>query len=459
MNKMRTMAMSTALTLMAVAAIAAPLGPIQVGTPAINCVFNPNCTNVVEESSSPFTLPGTVGTGLLHTRVILGESNSPAAGLFGYEYRLDLGGVTLDPAVPPCVTNVVKCVTNRMRVSLTNVVVCRTNVVGASNVLNCVTNTIPGTNLVFCVTNSFPETNIVQCPITAGVMVCFTNSFPATNYVLCFTNRVPARTVVTCQTNRLTGRNVVTCTTNNVRYVTNIVTCTTNTVPCPGSTPCIQTLRINFGPAVSGLAFDTNGPSRAQFYVVSTGGLGSNAPTESTLVDGKLTLSFSPPLCPGDSSLSVGLVSRGAPRDVPAKLKLSIGGNVLTLARAPQVVRRIDCDFRELAEAIRDLKSRDILAPNNTARESRRAALLDLVREAHGAAEAGNAENVMAALAAILDKTDGGRNDWLASGAARKVNKLMADISKCIGDDEDVDRAKKQNHHVDDDDDDHGRGR
>ena len=457
MKKIKPIVMSTVLTLMTAAASAASPSPAQVDAAAILCAFNTNCTPLVEDSSSPFTLPGTAGTGLLHTRVIAGESNSPAAGLFGYEYRIDLSGVTLDPAVPPCFTNVLKCATNRIAISLTNVVVCRTNASRVTTVLTCITNKIPGTNIVICVTNSFPATNIVQCSISAGVMVCFTNSFPATNYVQCFTNKVPDRSIITCQTNQILGSNAVTCTTNNLQYFTNIVTCATNTVHCPESTPCVKSLTIQFGPAASRLDFDINGTRGDQVYVVTTGGFGSNAPSEITLKDGKLVLLFSPPLCPGDSSLSVGLVSRGAPRDLPAKLKLSTGDKVLTMARAPQVARSIDCDFSKLSEAIRDLRSRDILAPNNNAREGRRTALLNMVQAAQDAAKAGNIDNVTAALAAILDKTDGGRNDWLTSEGARKVNRALGDISKCLGDDEKHEHG--DGHDDDDDDDDHGHGR
>ncbi len=454
MNKMKTMALSLALTLIVAAAPAAALSPAHVDALAIGCIFNPGCTNVVEESSSPLTLPGTVGTGFLHTRVILGESNAPAAGLFGYEYRIDLSGVTLDPAVPPCFTNVVRCLTNRVVVTLTNVVVCRTNIVGAANLLNCVTNRIPGTNMVFCVTNSFPATNLVQCfTVAGGAVVCFTNRFPASTNVLCFTNRVPDQSIVSCQTNRLTGSTVVTCATNNTRYLTNLVTCVTNALPCPESSPCVKTVRIDFGPVVAPLDFDANGKCSNQVYVVTTGGSGTAAPSEIAWGDGKLVLTFSPPLCPGDSSFVVGLVSRGSPRDVTAKLKLSNGTNVGALVRAPKAVRPIDCDFSKLAEEIQELRLRDILAPNDQAREGHRTALLNHVQAASAAAEAGGIDDVLAALAAIVDKTDGGRNDWLNAAAARKVNKIMADISKCLVEDGDHDDDGED----DGDDDDQGR--
>lgn len=413
------------LLMMLASVTAAPIIPIPVSASAIPCLFNTHCTNLVEDTSSPFTLPGTIGTGFLHTRVILGEPHAPAAGLFGYEYRLDLTGVALDPTVPPCFTNIVRCVTEQVEVS-TNVVVCRTNAVSVTNVVACVTNRIPA------ITN----------------VVCFTNIFSGTRFVRCFTNRVPARTVITCLTNRIVASNVVVCVTNRVRYFTNLVTCTTNTIPCPESSPCIRALRIPFGPVFAGLDFDTNGIAHDWAYVVTTDGFGTIAPAAITLEDGVLTLRFSPPLCPGDSSLTVGLVSRGAPRDRLATVRFSTGASLLVAAPVPLIVPRFDCDFSALAEAIRTLKLSEILAPNNHAREGRRTALLNLVREAQGAAEAGHAADVREALAAILGKADGRKHDWLTAAAAARVRALLAHISTCL------DASGVPSHGDDDEDDD-----
>jgi hypothetical protein len=85
MNITKPILISTALTLMVAAAQADSLRLVQVDASAIQYLFNPNGTNLVEETNSPIALPGTVGTGFLQTRVILGESNALAAGLFGYE--------------------------------------------------------------------------------------------------------------------------------------------------------------------------------------------------------------------------------------------------------------------------------------------------------------------------------------------------------------------------------------
>ena len=68
---------------------AAPLKVVNVSAPAINCVFNPTCTVTVNDTSDNVTLSAG-GTGFLQSRTYRGAAGSPAAGLFAYEYRLDL---------------------------------------------------------------------------------------------------------------------------------------------------------------------------------------------------------------------------------------------------------------------------------------------------------------------------------------------------------------------------------
>ena len=68
---------------------AAPLKVVNVSAPAINCVFNPPCTVTVNDTSDNVTL-STGGTGFLQSRTYPGAPGAPAAGLFAYEYRLDL---------------------------------------------------------------------------------------------------------------------------------------------------------------------------------------------------------------------------------------------------------------------------------------------------------------------------------------------------------------------------------
>jgi hypothetical protein len=207
---MKTILMTFALSFAAAGLPAASVTPVEVDAAAIECLYNPACTNLVDESSSPITLPGATGSGFLQTRIIRGEVGAPAAGLFGYEYRIDLSGMSLGTNAQPCFTNALQCVTNRIEI-VTNVVVCRTNGVANSNQLTCVTNRLPATNIMVCVTNSLPGTNFQHCFTNAvGAVDCFTNDFPATNYVVCFTNHVPGRKIVSCQTNQVPGGFVVT---------------------------------------------------------------------------------------------------------------------------------------------------------------------------------------------------------------------------------------------------------
>jgi len=68
---------------------AAPLKVVNVSAPAINCVFNSTCTVTVNDTTDNIAM-STGGTGFLQSRTYKGAAGSPAAGLFAYEYRIDL---------------------------------------------------------------------------------------------------------------------------------------------------------------------------------------------------------------------------------------------------------------------------------------------------------------------------------------------------------------------------------
>jgi hypothetical protein len=68
---------------------AGPLKVVNVSAPAINCVFNPTCTVIVNDTTDNIPM-STGGTGFLQSRTYKGAAGSPAAGLFAYEYRIDL---------------------------------------------------------------------------------------------------------------------------------------------------------------------------------------------------------------------------------------------------------------------------------------------------------------------------------------------------------------------------------
>lgn len=67
-----------------------PLRVVNVGAPAVNCVFNPSCTITVTDTVSNIPLSGITGNAILQSRTFTGASGAPAAGFFGYEYRVDL---------------------------------------------------------------------------------------------------------------------------------------------------------------------------------------------------------------------------------------------------------------------------------------------------------------------------------------------------------------------------------
>jgi len=68
-----------------------PLSIINVSAPAINCVFDADCTIFVEDVASSFTLDTSSGSSFLQSRMFpRGEVGTPGAGLFGYEYRIDM---------------------------------------------------------------------------------------------------------------------------------------------------------------------------------------------------------------------------------------------------------------------------------------------------------------------------------------------------------------------------------
>src|SRR5262245_50425435 len=69
---------------------AQPLSVVNVGAPAINCVFNTSCTIGVTDFVANIPLPGISGTARLQSRMYTGSSGAPAAGFNGYEYRVNL---------------------------------------------------------------------------------------------------------------------------------------------------------------------------------------------------------------------------------------------------------------------------------------------------------------------------------------------------------------------------------
>ncbi len=448
---MKILSLLAAMAWLPLSLPAALLNTVPVDEDAINCVFSLDCTNRVLDSSSPIKLPGTSGIGYLQTRVVKGEDQSSASGLFGYQYRIDLSAVQMNPNREPCFTNVARCFTNRV-VMETNLVVCRTNG------LSCVTNLFPATNFVLCLTNEIPAQDILQCITNAaGDTVCITNSFPATNVVVCITNRLPRRITITCSTNANAPLDI-TCVTNRVRWVTNLVTCETNLIPCPRTTPCIETVTIDFGRLGTNVDFNSDGITNDHAYVVTSTNQAALAPDQIVQADGKITLRFSPPICPGDSSAFVGFLSERLPDDKKAKLTLTSGGSLSVSALVPGKKRHAqNCDFSDLLKEIKDLKNNDLIGGTRRQREEHQQALLRYAKAAKAAAEQSDMDGVANALAGIITRMDGGDDDWITSNGGRQIRKALDDLRDCLSNAFDQDDNDDDN---DDDDDngDHGHG-
>ena len=61
-----------------------------VSASAIYCIFDRSCTVTVTDSSTTPIPMSVRGTGFLQSRTFAGKPGTPASGLYGYEYRIDL---------------------------------------------------------------------------------------------------------------------------------------------------------------------------------------------------------------------------------------------------------------------------------------------------------------------------------------------------------------------------------
>ena len=92
MKTLRVASLCSALFVPALAQ-AAPLTVVDVGAPAINCVFNPTCTVTVTDTPGAITLPANNGSGNLQSRTFDSAAGAPAYPLHGYDYRVDMTSV------------------------------------------------------------------------------------------------------------------------------------------------------------------------------------------------------------------------------------------------------------------------------------------------------------------------------------------------------------------------------
>jgi hypothetical protein len=93
------------LALWSLPAMAEPLTIIELSSPALRCVFatNRHCNLNSTASFAAIPIPGIAGSAVLHSLTFAADPDSPAAGLTGYEFRLDLTQATAGPT-KVCVT-------------------------------------------------------------------------------------------------------------------------------------------------------------------------------------------------------------------------------------------------------------------------------------------------------------------------------------------------------------------
>lgn len=91
-SKRWVMLIAMAAMMLPRAAEATPLKIVKVNAPAVNCVFQANCTIPVTDSTGAIAMPylASAGTVWLQSRTFVGAAGTPAAGLTGYMYRLSM---------------------------------------------------------------------------------------------------------------------------------------------------------------------------------------------------------------------------------------------------------------------------------------------------------------------------------------------------------------------------------
>jgi hypothetical protein len=88
---MQSMRRAAAIVLAATTpAAAGQLTVVQVKAPDVVCVFQAGCSVTVTDTTADIPLNFTAGTPFLQSRTFTGAPGTPAAGLTGYEYRVDL---------------------------------------------------------------------------------------------------------------------------------------------------------------------------------------------------------------------------------------------------------------------------------------------------------------------------------------------------------------------------------
>jgi hypothetical protein len=88
---MQKLFLSIASASVAMSVAAAPLDLVGVDSSNLVCVFNPECFVTVDDMVDDITYSGVSGSGFLQTRLFTGLTGAPAAGLYAYSFRINMG--------------------------------------------------------------------------------------------------------------------------------------------------------------------------------------------------------------------------------------------------------------------------------------------------------------------------------------------------------------------------------
>ena len=76
------------------------LKTVKVSASSVYCLFDPSCTITVTDSSTTPIPMQVGGTAFLESRTFAGKPGTPAAGLYGYEYRINLEKAVVTKYMP-----------------------------------------------------------------------------------------------------------------------------------------------------------------------------------------------------------------------------------------------------------------------------------------------------------------------------------------------------------------------
>lgn len=191
---------------------------------------------------------------------------------------------------------------------------------------------------------------------------------------------------------------------------------------------CIGSMRIALGSQPIFLDLNGDGIIADQIYVISTGGLGTIAPTLAAKDGPFVTFYFDPQICgggspgTGDSSFVFGALAAGFPRGVLADLQVFGGSLIETGAQAPNLANKLEFQFSLLYSTIVKLNNAAFVAPTPKAAEGKRQTMLNETNAALTLARNGNVLPAVQKLQRLLLLTDGQGSDWVRDDPTTRID-------------------------------------